>query len=243
MNTSPARFLTAQWRQLAMLNFEIDPAALRPLVPAGTELDDWHGRTFASVVGFLFLDARLRGIAIPFHRNFEEVNLRFYVRRKAGADWRRGVVFVRELVPRFAIAWVARWVYGENYAALPMQHHIGGPDDAGQRAVSYRWRYRGAENQITLTVAGDATAPSEESLEFFIAEHYWGYARRRDGGTTEYRVDHPPWRIAQSVSAQLTCDVAGLYGERFVDYLRRPTSAFLAEGSAVTVYQGERLTR
>ena len=79
----PRPFLTARWRYLAMLNYEVPPEALAPLVPAGTELDSWQGKTFVSVVGFLFLDTRVLGIAIPGHRDFEEVNLRFYVRRKA----------------------------------------------------------------------------------------------------------------------------------------------------------------
>ena len=101
-------FLTANWRYLAMLNFAVDPKILEPLVPSETELDFHEGQTFLSVVGFLFLDTRVIGMPIPLHRDFEEVNLRFYVRRKSADQWRRGVVFVRELVPRAAIAIVAR---------------------------------------------------------------------------------------------------------------------------------------
>src|SRR4026208_556537 len=100
MKIHASPFLTAEWRRLAMLSFEIDPRVLSPLVPAGTELDEWQGRTFASLVGFLFLDTRVFGLAVPFHRNFEEVNLRFYVRRMASDGLRRGVVFVKEIVPR-----------------------------------------------------------------------------------------------------------------------------------------------
>ena len=101
-------FLTAQWRHLVLINYEIAPEIVRPYVPRGTEIDSFDGRTYASLVGFLFLDTRLRGVPIPFHRNFEEVNLRLYVRRKGAEGWRRGVVFVREIVPRLALAWVAR---------------------------------------------------------------------------------------------------------------------------------------
>ena len=85
MNSDVAKvFLTAEWRYLAMLNYEIEPAVLAPFVPQGTELDSFDGKTFVSIVAFLFLDTRIGGIPIPFHRNFEEVNLRFYVRRKSG---------------------------------------------------------------------------------------------------------------------------------------------------------------
>jgi uncharacterized protein YqjF (DUF2071 family) len=89
----PGPFLTAEWRDLAMLNYEIDAAVLRPFVPAGTELDAWGGRTFVSVVGFRFLGTRVRGVPVPGHRDFEELNLRFYVRRVADDGPRRGVVF------------------------------------------------------------------------------------------------------------------------------------------------------
>ncbi len=242
MNSDAAPFLTAKWRHLAMLNYEIDPKVLQPLVPAGTELDDWHGRTFVSVVGFLFLDTRVWGTTIPYHRNFEEVNLRFYVRRKASEGWRRAVVFVKELVPRMAIAWVARVLYGENYIALPMRHSIGGSDSSGVRTVSYSWWFRGAENRMEVTVCDNGEDVAEGSAGEFITEHYWGYARRRGGRTTEYCVEHPRWRVFEARAARLDCDVAGLYGDQFVEFLRTPASAFLADGSEVTVFKGALLT-
>lgn len=227
-----------------MLNFEVDPNVLQPLVPAGTELDNWRGRTFVSVVGFMFLNTRVFGVPIPFHRNFEEVNLRFYVKRKASDGWRRGVVFVKEIVPRIAIALTARIVYGENYVAVPMQHRID--LDSGTdvpRAVSYSWRFRGRENRLELTVSGHSDQAPEGSDMEFITEHYWGYARRRGGRTMEYQVAHPRWRVSRSATARLDCDVAALYGSQFVEFLQTPpASAFLADGSEVTVFRGSLLT-
>ncbi len=234
-------FLTAEWRHLAMLSFEIDPKVLSPLVPAGTELDDRQGRTFVSVVGFLFLDTRVFGAAIPWHRDFEEVNLRFYVRRKASDGWRRGVVFVKEIVPRIAIAWTARTLYGENYVALPMRHRIEPETGSATapRTVSYSWRFRGRENRMELSADGNAVEPAEGSDVEFITEHYWGYARRRGGRTTEYHVEHPRWRVRTATATELDCDVAGLYGSQFVAFLKTPpASAFLADGSNVTVFRG-----
>ena len=109
-------FLTASWTDLVILNYEVPPAVVLPLVPRGTELDIWQGQALVSLVGFLFTDTRVRGLAIPWHRHFEEVNLRFYVRRRvASAPDRRAVVFVRELVPRYAIAAIARFLYNEPY--------------------------------------------------------------------------------------------------------------------------------
>jgi uncharacterized protein YqjF (DUF2071 family) len=194
-----------------MLNFEIDPKVLTPLVPTGTELDSWQGRTFVSMVGFLFLDTRVLGAPIPWHRNFEEVNLRFYVRRKAAEGWRRAVVFVKEIVPRFAIALTARLLYGENYVALRMAHAIkNAPDAALPQAISYSWWFRGGENRMQLCSDGQPSEVPEGSVVEFITEHYWGYARRRDGRTTEYRVEHPGWRVCEATASELKCDVAGL---------------------------------
>jgi uncharacterized protein YqjF (DUF2071 family) len=241
----PRPFLTAEWRYLALLNYEIDPGLLQPLVPAGTELDDWRGRTFVSVVGFLFLNTRVLGIPIPFHRNFEEVNLRFYVRRRAPEGWRRAVVFVRELVPRAAIAFTARTVYGEPYAAVPMTHAIEHANGNGGQPtrVTYAWRFNGRENRIDLRVQGEARALKPGSQEEFIAEHYWGYTRGRDGATREYRVEHAPWRVWTCADARLDCDAAALYGNQFVDCLNStPASAYLADGSPVKVFCRLRLS-
>lgn len=242
MKTSDRRvFLTAEWKHLAMLNYEIEPSLLRPFVPAGTELDAWNGRTFVSMVGFLFCQTRVFGWPIPFHRHFEEVNLRFYVRRKASDGWRRGVVFVREIVPRAAIALVARRVYNEPYLALPMTHRING--SAGRVAsVEYAWRHAGRQHRLQLDTKGAPEPLSEGSEAEFITEHYWGYNRQRDGSTLEYQVDHPRWRVSEATEARLECDVERLYGRSFCECLSgRPSSAFLAEGSAVRVFQGVRV--
>jgi uncharacterized protein YqjF (DUF2071 family) len=240
MNLHESPFLTAEWRHLVMLNFEVDPKVLRPLVPTGTELDAWQGRTFVSIVGFLFLNTRVLGVAIPYHRDFEEVNLRFYVRRKASDGWRRAVVFVKEIVPRVAIALTARALYGENYVALPMLHRIERDIGcaAGARTLSYSWWFRGRENRMELFVENDADDVAQGSDVEFITEHYWGYARRR-GRTIEYRVEHPRWRVSIGTAARLDCDVAGFYGTQFLEFLKAPpASAFLADGSEVAVFKG-----
>jgi uncharacterized protein YqjF (DUF2071 family) len=232
-------FLTAQWRELAILNFEIDPVVLRPFVPEGTEIDAFGGRLLMSVVGFLFLDTRVLGWAIPFHRNFEEVNLRFYGRRRVGSEERRGVVFVKELVPRTAVAWTARRFFGERYEAVPMRHGIS---DDGARRVRYEWGRGLTAGRIELSASAAPETPMTGCEAQFICEHYWGYARRSRRPTLEYRVEHPPWRVRIAGEARLECDAARLYGPEFAPFLERePVSAFLAEGSGVTVHRGRPL--
>lgn len=235
---SPAPvFLSAQWRHLAMLNFEIEPALLASRVPRGCELDLHGGRTFVSVVGFLFLDTRVLGIPIPFHRNFEEVNLRFYVRhRAADGTWRRGVVFVKELVPRWAIAFVANTVYGENYESLPMRHRLG------QDEAAYQWKRGGRWEGLEVRCQGDSFAAGPGSEESFITENYWGYTRKRSGATAEYEVGHPSWRLRKIEDFHLDADLATLYGPEFAATLKsRPSTAFLADGSEIVVRQGRQL--
>lgn len=248
----PGRFLTAQWRHLAMLNYAVDPAILTPHLPAGVELDAWHGTTYLSVVGFMFLGTRVLGLPIPFHRNFPEVNLRFYVRRPGrpgephvDADGhKRGVVFLKELVPRAAIAWVARVVYGEAYLALPMRHRVALETAAAGRvhgSVAYEWRLPrtdGAWHGLRLAVDGVPAPLVPGSEAEFITEHYWGYAAG-SGRTLEYRVEHPPWRVWPATRAALHGDLARLYGPALAAALAGPPrSAFLAEGSEIAVHRG-----
>jgi uncharacterized protein YqjF (DUF2071 family) len=238
------QFVSAEWLHLVMLNYEIDPSVLRPLVPGGTQLDAWNGKTFVSLVGFRFLRTRVLGIPVPFHRNFEEVNLRFYVRRQVGGEWRRGVVFVKEIVPKWAIAAVARWLYNESYVACPMDSLIQLPEPSRGLGgiVEYGWGKRPARNVIRAEFTGSPTCPLAGSQEEFITEHYWGYALQRRGAVMEYGVQHPPWRVWRAATARLECDIESCYGRQFCDVLKaEPNSAFVAEGSAVTVCQGDQL--
>ena len=237
----PQPFLTAEWRSLAMLNYEIDPAVLLPFVPAGTELDQFEGKTYVSMVGFMFLHTRVLGFSIPFHSNFEEVNLRFYVRRLGPDGWRRGVVFIKELVPSVAIAWTARIFYNENYVALPMSH-LWRAYDGGDMRVSYGWDFGNRASYLQIDTTGASAETLPHSCEEFITEHYWGYARQRDGSTVEYQVEHPRWRVWPAREARFECDVAALYGGAFARFLPpTPANAFLADGSPVTVFKGAKL--
>lgn len=235
-------FLSARWERLAMLNYEVDPALLASRVPRGTELDLWNGKTYVSVVGFMFLDTRVRGIAIPFHRNFEELNLRFYVRRTDARGTLRGVTFVKELVPRWAIATVARVRYNENYRSVPMRHRFEPEALAQGSRVTYEFKHGGRWNALSVRASGPAALAAPGSHEEFITEHYWGYAAQTDGGTVEYQVEHPRWQCFPVDDARFDCDVAALYGPEFAETLARPpVSALLADGSEVIVRQGVRL--
>lgn len=228
-------FLTAEWRYLLMLNYAVEPDLLVPHVPKGVELDSWNGTTFVSMVGFRFVRTKVMGLRVPGHNDFDEVNLRFYVRRRTAEGWRRGVVFLKEIVPRRIIAAVARVCYNEPYAAMPMRHAI----EPGGGWVEYGWHYRGDWNYLRARTAGQPQPIAAGSQEEFITEHYWGYTAQRNGGCKEYQVDHLPWNVWQAQDAEFHCDTAGLYGAKFVAALSAPPkSAFVAEGSPVIVGTG-----
>jgi uncharacterized protein YqjF (DUF2071 family) len=237
-------FLTTTWSHLAMLNYEIDPQVLEPLVPRGTELDYFDGRCFVSIVGFLYSDTRIKGFSIPGHRSFAEVNLRFYIRRWCEEGCRRGVAFIKEIVPRRAVTWIARRAYDENFVTRPMRHAVKtDPLKPAQTArVEYAWQEAGKWQRLTLNTTGEAQTPAQGSEAEFITEHYWGYTARCDGSTSEYWVEHPQWRLQFAESSIFECDVASVYGLQFLDALsEKPSSAFLVEGSPVQVFPGRRL--
>jgi len=234
-------FLEAKWRDLVMLSWTVDPSMLAPRVPAGTTLDLFEGRCFVSLIAFRFEDTVVRGIPIPFHRDFEEINLRFYVTRREGAELRRGVVFIKEIVPRAAIAFVARTLYGEPYEAMPTSSRIR--EDAKGKTASYAWRQGARAHSVRMECGPDAAVPAAGTVEGFIAEHYWGYTARGRGATDEYRVEHPAWMVRASTQVYRDLDAGALYGPEFAEVLAGPPeSAFLAEGSRITVHAGRRLT-
>jgi uncharacterized protein len=233
-------FLKAEWRKLVMANYVVDAEVLQPLLPLHTELDLWEGKCYVSLVGFLFVNTKVKGLRIPYHVNFEEVNLRFYVKHFDGNEWKRGVVFVKEIVPRFALTFVANILYGEPYITLPMSHTIKSAGD--QLNVEYRWIKSGKTNALGVVALSDPQELAAGSEEEFITEHFWGYTKRRRGFTSEYEVAHPRWVTYPVISTHIDIDFQSVYGARFA-FLQnmQPHSVFLAEGSEIVVKGGKKL--
>lgn len=217
-----------------MANYEVDPAILLPRVPAGTELDLHGGKCFVSLVGFMFLDTRVLGVPVPMHVNFEEVNLRFYVRRETEKELRRGVVFVKEIVPRYAIAQVARTLYGEPYECWRMSHVREGG------RIEYEWNKGGCTNRVAVRRGENLGVPAENSHGEFIIEHYWGYTRRGADRTDEYKVEHPKWELYAAEDVRIAVDCDRTYGAEFAALNEQePYSVLLAKGSEIAVYKGQ----
>ena len=227
-------FLKAEWRKLAIVNYEIDKTILEQYIPFGTELDLWNNKCYVSLIGFLFMNTKLLGVKIPFHTNFEEVNLRFYVKRFENGEWKRGVVFIKEIVPKPALTLVANWVYNENYETMKMSHTWKEMND--HQIVEYQWRKNNQWNSIKIKASKDSKAIELGSETEFITEHYWGYAKINAKQTNEYEVTHPKWEAYTILDTQINVDFGENYGSEF-DFLSKakPTSVMLAEGSEITV--------
>jgi len=227
-------FLKAKWENLIMANYSIDPEILLPYLPKGTELDFHNGETFVSLVGFLFRDTRIFGFPVPFLGTFEEINLRFYVRRKVGDQVRRGVVFVNETVPNRLVAWVANFLYKEHYVAVPTTHEWN--VDEKTKQVKYQWISDKQWKSIYAEARVKSVPLKAGSTEEFIFEHYYGYTRVDGHTSEEYRVQHPRWQVNEVTRYEIDCNFEAMYGMDFA-FLNKatPDSVLLAEGSAVTV--------
>jgi uncharacterized protein YqjF (DUF2071 family) len=232
-------FLTAEWRKLAIANYAVESDLLVDFLPVGTELDLWNDTCYLSLVGFMFLNTRLKGFSVPCHANFEEVNLRFYVRYKDNGLWKRGVVFIKEIVPRPALTLVANRVYRENYQTMPMSHqwNLNGTN----LEVEYRWKKKGW-NSLGVKAAATPLQIKGGSEEEFITEHYWGYTKISQTLTSQYEVKHPKWDIYQVNGYSIDVDFKDVYGDRF-SFLaeQKPMSVMLAEGSMIAVKAGTKI--
>lgn len=227
-------FLKAEWRKLAIGNYAIDKNILSEFVPAGTELDLWESKCFVSLVGFMFKNTRLLGVKVPFHINFEEVNLRFYVKRFENGNWKRGVVFIKEIVPKPALTLVANTVYNEHYETMPMAHRWEETDES--RFVEYNWKKGNREHSFLIEAELDSVEIKSGSKTEFITEHYWGYAKVNEKTTNQYEVTHPRWEIYPVKNYFIDVDFGKVYGRKF-EFLNslKPDSVMLAEGSEITV--------
>ena len=229
-------FLSAKWENLVMFNYEVDPAVLQPHLPPYTEIDYFNGKALVSVVGFLFNQTKVLGIPWPGFVNFEEVNLRYYVKHFTGKEWKRGVGFVSEIVPKPLIAGMANLCYNEHYSVAKMSHHISHQQD--NISAAYYWQRNKEENNQMQIKASSTLQDIEPGSEAeFILEHYWGYNQLNKTTTIEYGVKHPRWQIYPVTEHSLQCNVEKLYGKEFVPFIQNKEShsVFLAKGSEITV--------
>ena len=237
MRSVPHPFLTAEWRNLVVLNYRIDSAVLAPRVPPGLSISHHPDGCYVSVLAFQFLNTRLKGTKIPGHVNFPEVNLRFYAHPTSCVipetgevpESDKGVVFLQELVPKAMVAWTARFLYGEPYRTVALTGEVNDPH------YRYHWQMKGKQYKIAAERTGDWYLPEEDGPENRMIAHF-----RRSGRTVAYSIERPPWRCATAV-VTVSGDLSEVYGPEVGKYLRDPVSSFLADGSAIAVSHPEQL--
>ena len=233
-------FLKAEWKNLAIFNYEVDPKILEKYIPAGTEIDIWKNKCYVSLVGFMFKNTKVLGLKVPFHIDFEEVNLRFYVKRFENGEWKRGVVFIKEIVPKKAITFIANTLYQEHYETHKMKHEI--IEDSTTQTFVYQWKNKEKWNTIQLETQKFLAEIEVDSEAEFITEHYFGYTKIDTETTFEYEVTHPRWHQLEVLNYNLDIDFRKIYGSDF-EFLenKKPTSVFLAKGSKITVKNKRKL--
>lgn len=226
-------FLTAEWRKLILVNYVIDPAILKKYLPNKTELDLWEGKCYVSLVGFMFLNTKVKGCKLPGHINFEEVNLRYYIKHHNGDELRRGVGFIKEIVPKPLKASIARAVYKEPYQSLPMKHSWSVENELN---IEYSWKLNDNWNSVSVKAEISPFSFNEKSEADFITEHYWGYTKINNVKTNEFEVKHPSWKIYNVLDSIINVDFESSYGTDF-EFLnhQQPASVMLAEGSEISV--------
>lgn len=227
--------LLAEWNNIVMANYIVPNEVLLPYLPVKTELDSFEGNCYVSLVGFMFLNTKMRGLSVPFHINFEEVNLRFYVTYTDKGIKKKGVVFIKEIVPRHAISLVAKSIYRQNYVTMNMRHSYKPEGDFFEAA--YEWKYKNKWNRLSARAHKKAIPILPGSQEEFIADHYWGYRKYSDTTTYEYEVEHPRWDSLKVSDYQVDCDFGEIYGKEF-SFLDKetPASVMLIKGSEIRVH-------
>ncbi|RXG16102.1 hypothetical protein DSM03_103288 [Leeuwenhoekiella aestuarii] len=234
-------FLTASWKKLCFANYTIDPEILKPYVPAHTELDFYEGKCYVSLVGFLFDDVKLKGITIPFHKRFEEINLRFYVKYFNGKIWKRGTVFISEIVRKPAIAWVANLLYNEQYSVFKMHYKHDLTDE--ENFFSYGLDFEENWQLFQVATATKTHNYKPGSITEFITEHFWGYSKKNKNQTWEYEVRHPIWEAYKVLDYEVIFDFGKIYGSKFNELSTRdPDSVQCMEGSAISI-EGKKLIK
>lgn len=229
-------FLTAEWRDLIIASYAVDPGLLERRLPPGLELDLFEGRAVCSLVGFRFLNTRVLGVKWPGYVNFPEINLRFYVREKEGG--RRGVVFVRELVTSGFVAAVARGVYNEPYSKARISERVERAGDAVR--VGYEFAIDAGVGRMSVEAEASPVVPPEDSAEHWFKEHQWGYGVTRRGRALRYEVRHPVWACHRVRSAAIDVDWGRVYGAEWAGMRSaEPLSVVLATGSEIAVLGAE----
>jgi len=228
-------FLRAEWNNLILANYIVPKELLLPYLPFKTELDFFEGNAYVSLVGFQFLNTKVFGFSVPMHVNFEKVNFRFYVKYNDHGFIKRGVVFIKEIVPKIGISLIVNNFYTEKYATMNMKHF--NMDNGENLEAGYEWSYKNKWNKLSAVANKRSKKILRDSCESFFTDHYWYYLKMSNARTYEYNIEHTPWETLKVASYNVECDFKAIYGEEFA-FLNNtdPVTVLMTKGSEIRIY-------
>ena len=225
-----------RWRDLLFLHWEVPVDSILPTLPAGLEPDTFGGRAFLGSVPF-----RMEGVrpaflpALPGISDFPELNLRTYVRDRAGVP---GVWFYSlDAGGRLAVA-IARTFFHLPYHAARMEMHRGNTSDS----ISFKSRRHvsGEESCFEWSCGVALPAPVVGSLEHFLVERYRLYAAG-SGSLFRGAVSHPPYALRRADVSR--CSETLFSAAGFISPGREPDHAVCSDGVKVEVFPLEKIGR
>lgn len=223
------------------MNYIISPEILENYLPAYTIIDYFKGNCFTSLVGFPFRNVEIAGMKIPFYTDFEEINLRFYVKRFDGTTWRKGTVFISEIANKSALKFLANSFLHEKYQTLETRQEI--KENSELIETKYSWRTWMNWQFLNLISEKPSESVAEGTEAHFIMDRSSGYQKYDTATTNEYGISHPKWNIYPIRSFDINVDFEESFDSNFpVLNETLPHSVILARGSSVAVKQINKIT-
>lgn len=216
-----------RWRRLLFAHWEVPLAELRPLVPAGLEIDTFDGSAWIGLVPFWMEGVRPRWAPEALAFEFLETNVRTYVHVN-GRD--PGVYFLSlDAASRIAV-WVARAGWGLPYFYSAMTE----VEEGG--VTHYRVNRntpRGPALDVRYQPGEHLGASRPGSFEHFLVERYLLHLEK-GGRIWTGQVHHVPYPVQRATVLEIDDQLVRAGGAASVDGM--PPVVHYAAGVDVEIF-------
>jgi uncharacterized protein YqjF (DUF2071 family) len=187
-----------KWGKLLFMHWRIDERLLRPLIPAGLEIDTFDGSAWIAVTPFTMWDIRAFPPfvpAVPGFSSLHELNVRTYVY----LDRVPGVWFLSLDCNSAAAVFAARALFFLPYyhAEIKIKENVKKIDYALTRTEDPP-----ATLQASRRISKTLPYSQPGSLEFFLTERYCLYSEHK-GELHRARIYHQPWPLQKATLTSL----------------------------------------
>jgi hypothetical protein len=224
--------LAMGWRHLLFENWAVDPALVSAHLPDDLSVDTHDGDAWLSVVPFINVCVRPRGLPAWTGLRLPELNLRTYVTR----DGEPGVYFFS-----LDAQGVASVLGARIFHHLPYYYaRISLSWDDGRVAFGSRRLHPGdrpAEYEATYWPTGEPFSAPDDDLARFLVERYQFFTQAPDGTLRYTTVEHEPWTLYPATAEVETASLLAANG------FERPDgdpSYYYSPGLDVTASQSKR---